>query len=176
MPSIIERVISGGQTGADYGGLVAAKWDNIPTGGFAPRGFITTNGPDPMLASIFGLEEHSGGYAARTKANIVMADMTIVVASNINSPGTALTIREAKKLQKPLVVATYSPFIEDMEDWTCESSLKLAIDKINSLWYTNGKSVVINIAGNSDATCPMAFKFTFYFCNRLFEIINGPNL
>jgi hypothetical protein len=38
---MLERVISGGQTGADQGGLRAARACGIPTGGWAPRGWLT---------------------------------------------------------------------------------------------------------------------------------------
>jgi hypothetical protein len=38
---MIERVISGGQTGADQAGWRAARAAGIPTGGFMPKGFLT---------------------------------------------------------------------------------------------------------------------------------------
>jgi len=40
----LEMVISGGQTGADRGGLIAAKELGIPTGGTAPLGYKTEAG------------------------------------------------------------------------------------------------------------------------------------
>ena len=40
----IFKIISGGQTGADKGGLIAAKKANIKTGGIAPKGFMTEAG------------------------------------------------------------------------------------------------------------------------------------
>jgi hypothetical protein len=46
---MIERVISGGQTGADQGGLRAPRACAIPTGGWAPRGWLTEAGPAPCL-------------------------------------------------------------------------------------------------------------------------------
>ena len=39
-----EKVISGGQTGADQAGLVAAARFAIPTGGWMPHGFETAEG------------------------------------------------------------------------------------------------------------------------------------
>lgn len=41
---MIELVLSGGQTGADLGGLRAARACGIPTGGWAPRGWLTEVG------------------------------------------------------------------------------------------------------------------------------------
>jgi hypothetical protein len=43
--AMLELVISGGQTGADQGGLRATRACGIPTGGWAPRGWLTEAGP-----------------------------------------------------------------------------------------------------------------------------------
>jgi hypothetical protein len=51
-----EGVISGGQTGADQGGLRAARACGIPTWGWAPRDWLTEAGPAPWLEE-WGLAE-----------------------------------------------------------------------------------------------------------------------
>ena len=54
---MLSRIISGGQTGADEGGLMAAALLGIPTGGWMPRGFLreSTSGRfhyhDPAIAA-----------------------------------------------------------------------------------------------------------------------------
>ena len=48
-------VISGGQTGVDQAALRAARSCGIPTGGWAPRGWLTEDGPAPWLAD-YGLK------------------------------------------------------------------------------------------------------------------------
>jgi hypothetical protein len=59
---MIERVISGGQTGVDQAGLRAARAAGIATGGFAPKGWLIEsedgrhNVPAPWLAE-YGLVE-----------------------------------------------------------------------------------------------------------------------
>jgi len=81
----LEMVISGGQTGADRGGLIAAKALGIPTGGTAPLGYKTeagmkslqgretqaytspTPGSDLTLKREFNLKEGQCDYADRTK-------------------------------------------------------------------------------------------------------------
>ncbi len=150
MRNSIDVVISGGQTGADQGGLFAARDHGIKTSGYAPRGFMTTAGPQPSLEHEFNLIETTAGYAARTKKNIDAADATIVIASNINSPGTRLTINHLKKRpERPFCVVTYSPSVS-FEDWTYQSSLKKCIDMIDNIVYND--HLIINIAGNSDQT------------------------
>ena len=54
----LEKVICGGQTGADQARLRAARAAGIPTGGFAPNGRLTEDGPAPGLAE-YGLTECS---------------------------------------------------------------------------------------------------------------------
>lgn len=58
---LLEKVISGGQTGADQAGLKAAKKCGIPTGGFIPPRFVTSNGPSPWLGEEYGLVEIEPG-------------------------------------------------------------------------------------------------------------------
>ena len=56
-PSLIKKLISGGQTGADRAGLEAAESLGIETGGWAARGFQTTGGKDVSLKNRFHLKE-----------------------------------------------------------------------------------------------------------------------
>ena len=72
------QVISGGQTGADLGGLIAARAFSLRTGGWMPMGFLTLDGPQPDLAKLYGLQEHSSAsYPPRTRRNVQQSDATI---------------------------------------------------------------------------------------------------
>jgi len=46
---MLERIITGGQIGADQGALRAARAAGIATGGWAPAGWETEAGPAPEL-------------------------------------------------------------------------------------------------------------------------------
>ncbi len=95
----IELVISGGQTGADQAGLMAAIALKIKTGGFAPKNWVTEVGPNPVL-KLYGLTEyHLKGYPPRTKANVAWADATIIFSSR-PGPGSRLTERYCGQLNK----------------------------------------------------------------------------
>jgi hypothetical protein len=58
---MLEKVVSGGQTGADQGGLRAARLAGIPTGGWAPKGWLVESSDGnrdvaaPWLGPLFGL-------------------------------------------------------------------------------------------------------------------------
>lgn len=95
----LKKIVSGGQTGADQGGLAAAAQLGLETGGFAPPGYLTASGHNPaLLRDVYGLVETSGGgssvarmYASRTQLNI--ADSQATVAFWLRpSPGTDCTV------------------------------------------------------------------------------------
>ena len=48
---MVERIISGGRTGADQAGLAVAKRLNIAIGGCMPKGWLTEAGPRPDLGA-----------------------------------------------------------------------------------------------------------------------------
>jgi hypothetical protein len=96
------KVISGGQTGADQGGLLAAHQLGVLTGGTAPAGWMTSRGPQPLL-ECFGLKAE-GTLQTRTKKNIKDSGATVVLSGDLASSGTVLTIRLCKELNKPCLV------------------------------------------------------------------------
>jgi hypothetical protein len=104
---MIERVISGGQTGADQGALRAARACGIPTGGWALRGWLTEDGPAPWLAD-WGLVEYQEGetVAERYKARrrrCVRDCHAALIFGEITSAGSKGLQRDCEALGKPLV-------------------------------------------------------------------------
>ncbi len=86
------KIISGGQTGADMGGLLAGRDLGIKTGGWAPKGWVTENGPDYELRN-YGLVQHSSpNYPPRTRMNCQDSDLTVIFG-DLTSAGTRLTIK-----------------------------------------------------------------------------------
>lgn len=103
---MIIKIISGGQTGADQGALIAAARAGIATGGWAPRDFRTETGPQPMLGTLYGLKEHrSADYPARTAANVKDSDGTIWFGTT-TSRGYSCTRNAAHRARKPFTLAT----------------------------------------------------------------------
>jgi len=114
-----EKVISGGQTGADQAGLIAAREFGIATGGWMPQGHQTSTGPNPELAREFGLKEHHGGYAERTETNVRASDGTLRIAGTFNTLGEKCTLKWIRHHGKPsLDVAMNAPIaVEDVVEW-----------------------------------------------------------
>lgn len=97
------KIISGGQTGADMGGLLGARDAGIRTGGWAPKGWITELGPNPKLNS-FGLIQHSSpNYPPRTKMNCQDADLTVIFG-DVKSTGSRLAIDICKSDDIPYLL------------------------------------------------------------------------
>eukprot|EP01102_Stenamoeba_stenopodia_P007067 TRINITY_DN1975_c0_g1_i3.p1 TRINITY_DN1975_c0_g1~~TRINITY_DN1975_c0_g1_i3.p1 ORF type:complete len:229 (-),score=41.99 TRINITY_DN1975_c0_g1_i3:396-1082(-) len=107
----ITAIISGGQTGADQGGLRAGKKLNLITGGWAPLGFRTEDGVNERLHKIYGVFEHkSNKHKERDIQNADDADVMVAFRYSIpmTGRGTECTINHLREcsyhhvqLQKP---------------------------------------------------------------------------
>lgn len=116
----IERIISGGQTGIDQLGLDVAQSLGIPTGGVAPKGFLTENGPDERLRD-FGLVEHtSTKYPPRTRANVRQSDGTVIFGTVTG--GTKLTLDTCIWEGKPYLV---NPTAEQLRAWLINNQIRV---------------------------------------------------
>jgi hypothetical protein len=98
---VVERVISGGQTGADRGGLDAAIELGIPHGGSCPRGRLAEDGAIPARYAL--RETASADAAERTRRNVEDADATVLFTRGAPSGGSALTSEIAAARARPLL-------------------------------------------------------------------------
>lgn len=159
---LLKKVISGGQTGVDRAGLDAAMCTGFETGGFAPKGWKTTDGPAPELAKL-GLEESRGGYDVRTRQNALLADATIIFARNFESPGTALTVRILEQYGKPFEL------VGEQVVSNTETAVQLAHGLAK--WIFCEKFATVNIAGNSERSAPGIYAYSRAFFERLFALL-----
>ena len=99
---LVEKSVSGGQTGADRAALLWASDNHIPHGGWCPRG---RRAEDGELSPIFHLEETpSSGYAQRTEWNIRDSDATVIFSlSRSLAGGSLLTWDLAGKWKRPCI-------------------------------------------------------------------------
>ena len=134
---MLERVVSGGQSGVDQAALRAARAAGIPTDGTAPKGWATENGPAPWLAD-YGLAEcPEPGYPARTVANVRDSDGTLWIGDQ-GSSGGRLTVGTARALGRPLLVVRAGVTTPaDVRRWIAEAGVR-----------------VLNVARNRESTEP----------------------
>ncbi len=106
---MIEKIVSGGQTGVDRAALDAAIYMSIPYGGCCPKGRIDELGIIPskysnLIAITGNFNTEKENYVASTKANIKDSDGTLIVVPKLpflKDSGTAFTITEASVQKKP---------------------------------------------------------------------------
>jgi hypothetical protein len=99
MPII--KIVSGGQTGADRGGLDAAIHCKIPHGGWCPRGRLAEDGVIPPQYQL--RETSAGEYIRRTEANVVDSNATIIFTLGELSGGSLSTMEFARQYHKPVL-------------------------------------------------------------------------
>lgn len=137
---MLTKIISGGQTGADRGGLEAAKRLGLLTGGTAPKGYRTENGPDLSLKD-FGLTQHSSAqYPPRTEENVKNSDGTIIFSIALRSQGSEITAKLCKKHGKPFLA------IHDNNNPAAVHAIKVFI--------VLHQIKILNIAGNRESLWP----------------------
>jgi Circularly permutated YpsA SLOG family len=142
------KVISGGQTGADMGGLIGAKALGINTGGTAAAGWLIDGGTNPNLQNYRLVEGEQGSsnkitFANRTIANIENSDGTILLG-NSQSPGSKITLDVANDRKKPILAISLETVLNDkttaaklIEDFVKENNIK-----------------ILNVAGNRERVSP----------------------
>jgi Circularly permutated YpsA SLOG family len=148
------QIISGGQTGADQGGLFAASALAIPTGGTAPHDWLTEAGPREQLLRGFGLTECSQtGYDSRTMMNVIDADGTVIFGSYATG-GSALTARLVSEAGKPFFHVPFpAPQHEPPLDKTAEFRA----------WLGRFQIRILNVAGNRESQNPGLQEFAKKF-------------
>ena len=146
MSSIVQKIISGGQTGADRAALDFAIANRIPHGGWCPAGRVAEDGTIDWRYRL--KETPSQSYVQRTEWNVRDSDGTVVfsVASELVG-GSKLTCEFAIRHNKPCV------HISQRADG------EKASDKLREFVQKHGIKI-LNIAGPRSSTEPGIGDFT----------------
>lgn len=144
---MLKKVISGGQTGADQGGLEGAYSLGIATGGTAPKLYRTEAGCNPtLLRDKYGLKESPyWSYPPRTEENVKEADGTVWIG-NI-SPGYHCT--------KKAVIEYKAKGVGITEYWVENLTPEQLAE-----WVEENQIEVLNVAGNRESTNPGIYEKT----------------
>ena len=92
---LLNKIVSGGQTGADRAALDTAIKFNVPHGGWITKGRRTESGPLPDFYDLKEMDTRD--YPARTRQNIFDSDGTVIIARGPLTGGSALTYAFARK-------------------------------------------------------------------------------
>jgi hypothetical protein len=134
---VVERVISGGQTGVDRAALDVALELGVPCGGWCPRG---RRAEDGVIPEKYPLQETSTKeYPQRTERNVCDADGTLILTHGQPDRGTALTAKLANRHRKPL-------YVVDLEQPAADEAAKVRE------WLQQQHIAVLNVAGPRESS------------------------
>lgn len=137
---VFDRIVSGGQTGADRAALDWARQHGVPHGGWCPKGRLASDGPLPAHYPL--QETESAGYRQRTRLNVSDSDATLILNTGMLDGGTLQTLRFARTLGKPHLVI-------QLDELTPDEAAKQV-----RVWLGEGRFSTLNVAGPREEKRP----------------------
>ena len=159
---MINRIISGGQTGADRAALDFALHAGIECGGWVPKGRMAEDGIIPARYPNL-IETDSEDPKMRTELNVRDSDGTLLVTRGIPGGGSAFTLEFATRLGKPLLRV-------DLE----RESSELATGRV-LLWVYDVHPSTLNVAGSRASEDPEIYDLTKAVLEGVFLAMNSKN-
>lgn len=143
---MVNKIISGGQTGADQAALDVAIKLGIPHGGSIPKGRITENG---VLDEKYELKEMAtSNYNKRTEQNVIDADGTLIISHGKLTGGSDYT--------RAMAIYHGRPFLHlDLN----ETFAFQAAERIRS-WISEQGIRTLNVAGPRASKDPDVYRST----------------
>lgn len=153
--SKIEKIISGGQTGADRAALDFALKNGIETGGFIPKNRLAEDG---IISRKYNnlIETETENYAERTELNVKSSDATLILSHGELKGGSLLTFRFAEKYKKPFLHIDFSAL-----------KIEQAAEKTQK-WLDSIDCKKLNIAGSRASEDAEIYEKTKKFLDYLF--------
>lgn len=149
-----DKIITGGQSGADQAAWRAARRFGIATGGWMPKGFLTEDGPRPQFAQEFGAAEMPTTVVlARTRRNALESDATVWFGITATS-GAHDTVQACREFGKPCMLVSPEAEFEPshVADWIAQQRIRM-----------------LNVAGNRESDEPGIGDRVACFLAAVFE-------
>lgn len=166
----VERVVSGGQTGADRGALEAAQFDlgwapGVQVGGYVPRGRRAEDGRVPAC---FVMEETpESTYGARTMLNALRSNATVLFCHGARTPGTKQTYRLCREMDRPVRVFN----LQLAKRVTIANAVAAWVQSLEETVEDHGRT--LNVAGTRESGAPGIQAAVREVMRRALPRING---
>ena len=139
------KIVSGGQTGVDRAALDVALKQGIACGGWCPAGRLDEFGKIPGHYPLQELEH--GGFAERTRQNVIDSDGTVIIYDRQLSGGTEEAVRYCRELNRPHVLI-------DASNVSSETGADLVRD-----FVTKHSIHILNVAGPRQSGWPEGYDY-----------------
>lgn len=150
---MIEKVVSGGQTGVDRAALDAAMEQGIACGGWCPAGRLADDGVIPDRYPV--RETADMDHTVRTEHNVRDSDGTLMFYRGTLQGGTAYAVLMARHLRRPVMAINMDqPFDADA-----------IID-----WLAGNRIGVLHIGGQRESSSPGIYEAARACIRELLEM------
>lgn len=148
---MIEKLVSGGQTGVDRAALDVAAEQTLPSGGWCPKGRLAEDGALDRRYPV--KETPSADYSQRTEWNVRDSDGTLVLHQGRLSGGTSFTVKLASLYGRPQLVLdlTHHPEYAAVVGWLRQHQVR-----------------ILNVAGPRESNNPGIYLAAHLFLSQLF--------
>ena len=143
-PNPVQKLMSGGQTGADRAALDWAIANRVEHGGWCPKGRLAEDGAIPSKYHLS--ETPSADYAERTACNVRDSDGTVVFSTRERLTGGSLTALESAIKQSRPYLHLHAAHGE-------------RAGEMLSNWLNDQGIRVLNVAGPRSSEEPMIGEF-----------------
>jgi hypothetical protein len=158
---MIEKIISGGQTGADRAALDVAIKLGLPHGGWIPKG---RKAEDGTLPDIYQLQEMpTDSYPKRTEQNVIDSDGTLIISHGSLTGGSAYTRKMAMKHSKPW-------FHTDLNKMPTFKAAILIED-----WISKNRIETLNVAGPRASKDPLIYGLVTVILELVYNLEIAKN-
>ncbi len=136
--SLLEKIVSGGQTGVDRAALDVAIFLEIEHGGWCPHGRRAEDGRIPARYRL--KQTRARDYSVRTEKNVVESDGTLILFHRGMTGGTELTRKLTLKHRRPVLCIDLATATDVQETQIVQ-------------WIDKHHLKVLNVAGPRESTC-----------------------
>ena len=150
---MLERIVSGGQTGVDRAALDVALSRGLQCGGWCPKGRLAEDGRIPLSYPL--RETPSPAYEERTAWNVRDSDATLVLTWGPPSEGTAFTMALAKEMLRPHLVTDLAN-----NDAAAEQAAQ---------WLRENHIAILNVAGPRASKSPQIYEQAAAFLHSMLD-------
>jgi hypothetical protein len=124
---MIEKIVTGGESGAEQEAWAAARRAGVATGGYMRRGFATEDGPTPRLGALYGAIEFPLDEPTRARANLRRADAMLWLGDPLSDEGRA-AIGACRDAGKPFLPAQPGlTLVADVVSWLVVFEVKTLV-------------------------------------------------